>query len=181
MDVIQAIKEKASLVDVVSEYTALRKRGSRLVGLCPLHNEKTPSFSIDEEKQLFHCFGCNTGGDVIAFLMKVEGLSFKQTLAKLCERHGIEYAEGRGATTATPSSSAPAITRPAKREQLFYELDPCPFCGRSLGDVKLITCPCIYVHCYCCSADGPVTATEEGAVELWNRRVPVIAKQEVQT
>ena len=168
MDVILEVKDRASLVDVVSEYTSLKKRGSRWIGLCPLHAERTPSFSVDEDKQLFHCFGCNTGGDVITFLMKADGLTFRQALEKLCERHGIPYTEFRGARPLP--SRPPRVTNPNKWSEIVKGLVLCPFCGSGGDEVLLITRPCFYVHCYHCSADGPVTQEAIDATALWNRR-----------
>ncbi len=73
------------LVDLVSRYVQLKKTGSNYVGLCPFHNEKTPSFTVSESKQLFHCFGCGEGGDVISFIMKIENLSFVEAVKFLAD------------------------------------------------------------------------------------------------
>ncbi|MDX1660104.1 MAG: CHC2 zinc finger domain-containing protein, partial [Nitriliruptorales bacterium] len=73
-DDIEALRERADIVDVVSDHTKLQRAGSRWKGLCPFHSEKTPSFTVDPAKNLFHCFGCNEGGDIYHFLMKIEGL-----------------------------------------------------------------------------------------------------------
>lgn len=72
-----------SLVEIASRYTDLKRRGRRWMGLCPLHSEKTASFTVDEEKQLFFCFGCQQGGDAINFIRKIEGVSFREALAIL--------------------------------------------------------------------------------------------------
>ena len=66
---IEEIRNSVSIVDVISEYVPLRKRGKNYIGLCPFHSEKTPSFTVTEEKQIFHCFGCHAGGNVFKFLM----------------------------------------------------------------------------------------------------------------
>ena len=66
---IEEIRNSISIVDVISEYVQLRKRGKNYIGLCPFHNEKTPSFTVTEEKQIYHCFGCHEGGNVFKFLM----------------------------------------------------------------------------------------------------------------
>ena len=76
MDVIDQIKNTASIVDIASQYTTLRRRGKKHLGLCPFHSEKTPSFTVDEDKQIFHCFGCNIGGDLFTLVMEKENLSF---------------------------------------------------------------------------------------------------------
>lgn len=87
---IDTIRSSVDIVDVVSEYVQLTKRGRNYFGLCPFHGEQTPSFSVAQEKQIFHCFGCGAGGNVMTFLMDIEGLSFQQTVAKLAARAGIE-------------------------------------------------------------------------------------------
>jgi DNA primase len=75
-DTIQRIKNAANIVDVISEYVVLKKAGRNHLGLCPFHAEKTPSFTVSPEKQMFYCFGCHVGGNVFSFLMQKEGLSF---------------------------------------------------------------------------------------------------------
>ncbi len=90
MDFAQHVKTQVDIVRVVGDYVRLRKQGSqRWVGLCPFHNEKTPSFSVHEGHQFFKCFGCGKGGDVFHFLMELEGLSFFEALKSLAEQHGI--------------------------------------------------------------------------------------------
>ena len=74
---------KPSIVEVLSSYTNLRRQGREYLGICPLHREKTASFYVNEEKGVAHCFGCQWSGDVIAFIQKIEGLSFKETLDHL--------------------------------------------------------------------------------------------------
>ena len=74
---------RPSITLVVSRYVDLKRAGRELRGLCPLHTEKTPSFTVNEEKGVFHCFGCLEGGDVITFIQKVEGMNFKEAFAHL--------------------------------------------------------------------------------------------------
>lgn len=74
---------RLSIVDVVARYTSLRRSGREYLGLCPFHSEKTPSFSVNEEKGVFHCFGCGESGDLIRFIEKIEGISFLEALALL--------------------------------------------------------------------------------------------------
>jgi len=99
---VEAIKRRLSLKEVVSRYVALKPAGrGRWKGLCPFHQEKTPSFYVDEEKGLFHCFGCKAGGDLFAFVERIEGLDFMGALERLAEEAGVEI----------PKASAPARRR----------------------------------------------------------------------
>ena len=92
---IEEIRASANIVDIISEYVQLRKRGKNYIGLCPFHNEKTPSFTVSDEKQIFHCFGCHAGGNVYKFLMDYEKISFVEAVQELAERQGIplEFSE----------------------------------------------------------------------------------------
>ncbi|MEW5900672.1 MAG: DNA primase [Acidobacteriota bacterium] len=89
MEIIDQIRQVANIVDIASQYTTLRKRGRKHVGLCPFHSEKDPSFTVDADKQLFHCFGCGVGGDIFTLIMEKENLSFPEALNHLCERYHI--------------------------------------------------------------------------------------------
>ncbi len=88
-DKIADIKNAADIVDIVSEAVILKKSGKNYLGLCPFHQEKTPSFTVSPDKQIFHCFGCNEGGNVFTFLMKHQGLSFPEAVRTLARRYGI--------------------------------------------------------------------------------------------
>ena len=90
MSVIDLIKSKVKLSDVVSRRVKLTKRGNDIVGLCPFHNEKTPSFSVSDEKGLYYCFGCGAGGDVIQFTCDINALDFKGAVNYLAEMYGID-------------------------------------------------------------------------------------------
>lgn len=94
---VDRVRSAADVSKLVGEYVHLRKSGRRLAGLCPFHAEKTPSFYVDEQKQLFHCFGCGAGGDVFKFLMLHEKLDFREALEMLAERNGIEIPRVRQA------------------------------------------------------------------------------------
>ncbi len=87
--VIEQVRNSNDIVDVISEYVQLTKRGRNFFGLCPFHGEQTPSFSVTQEKQIFHCFGCGAGGNVITFLMDIENLSFHEAVSKLGNRVGL--------------------------------------------------------------------------------------------
>ena len=89
-DKISEIKHAADIVDIVSEAVLLKKAGKNFIGLCPFHTEKTPSFTVSPDKQIFYCFGCGTGGNVFRFLMKHEGLSFPEIARQLAKRYGID-------------------------------------------------------------------------------------------
>ncbi len=89
MSVIDEVKQKTDIVEVVSRYVSLKKAGRNLAGLCPFHSEKHPSFFVYPEQQSWHCFGCNTGGDVFSFVMKKESMDFGETLRLLAERAGV--------------------------------------------------------------------------------------------
>lgn len=96
---IQEVREKARIDDVVSQYVTLRNAGGgSMKGLCPFHDEKSPSFQVTPARQMFYCFGCQTGGDVISFVMKIDGLGFTETVERLAEKYGVplEREEGDG-------------------------------------------------------------------------------------
>jgi DNA primase len=88
--VLEDIKERIDIVDFISGYVQLRKSGQNWKGLCPFHTEKTPSFMVSQAKQIYHCFGCGAGGDVIGFLVNYERMSFPEALQVLAERAGIQ-------------------------------------------------------------------------------------------
>ena len=90
---VQTIIDRADIVDVVSRYVKLRKSGANYFGLCPFHGEKTPSFSVSPDKQIFHCFGCSEGGGVISFIMKIESLNFQEAVKFLADMYGMEMPE----------------------------------------------------------------------------------------
>ncbi|MGG0667585.1 DNA primase [Sporosarcina koreensis] len=89
-ETIEEIRSKTDIVDLVGEYVQLTKRGRNWFGLCPFHGENTPSFSVSEDKQIFHCFGCGAGGNAITFVMDIENSPFTEAISKLAVRAGIE-------------------------------------------------------------------------------------------
>ena len=89
MSTIDEVKQKTDIASIVSQYITLKKAGRNLVGLCPFHGERNPSFFVYPEQQSWHCFGCNTGGDVFSFLMKKENLDFGEALRLLAQRAGV--------------------------------------------------------------------------------------------
>ena len=92
-ELVEEIRSKNDIVDVISGYVKLQKKGSSYFGLCPFHNEKSPSFSVSRQKQMYYCFGCGAGGNVITFLMEYENYSFQEALKVLADRVGIELPE----------------------------------------------------------------------------------------
>ena len=87
---LERVKQTADIVEVISAHTDLRRQGARMVGLCPFHDERTPSFSVDPQEKLYHCFGCGVGGDVIKFVEEKEGLGFADAVELLADRYGVE-------------------------------------------------------------------------------------------
>lgn len=90
---ITEIREKASIVAVVSDFLSLKKSGKNYLGLCPFHGERTPSFTVNEEKGIFHCFGCGAGGSVFNFLMRAKGITFPEAVKEVAKRYGIALPE----------------------------------------------------------------------------------------
>ncbi len=95
-EAIRTVRERASLSEVVSDVIALRRRGRSAVGLCPFHAEKTPSFTVSEERGFFHCFGCGEHGDVFGFVMKTQALTFPEAVRRVADRFGVPLPEEAG-------------------------------------------------------------------------------------
>lgn len=93
-DFLSELRMRCDIESIVSQYVVLKKQGRGYVGLCPFHSEKTPSFSVSPDKQLFYCFGCSSGGDVITFIMKIENLTYPEAVAFLAEKVGLPIPEG---------------------------------------------------------------------------------------
>jgi len=94
-DSLERVKQAVDIVEVVSAHTDLRRQGARMVGLCPFHDERTPSFSVDPQEKLYHCFGCGVGGDAIKFVEEKEGLGFAEAVELLADRYGVELERER--------------------------------------------------------------------------------------
>jgi DNA primase len=92
-EVIEEIRQRADIIEVISDYVTLKKAGTNYKGLCPFHQEKTPSFTVSQEKQLFHCFGCGIGGNIFTFFMKYEQVAFAEAARALAQRYGIRIPE----------------------------------------------------------------------------------------
>lgn len=89
-EILNEVRQSNDIVDVISQYVHLKRSGRNFFGLCPFHNEKSPSFSVSPDKQIFHCFGCGVGGNVITFVSQIEGLNFVETVQMLAERANIQ-------------------------------------------------------------------------------------------
>ena len=89
-ELIEEVRMKNDIVDVISSYVRLSKKGNSWFGLCPFHNEKSPSFSVSRDKQMYYCFGCGAGGNVFTFLMEYEHYTFTEALQHLAQRAGVD-------------------------------------------------------------------------------------------
>lgn len=96
-DKIEEVRSRADIVEIVGAHVRLRRTGRNFTGLCPFHQEKTPSFSVNAERGFFHCFGCGAGGTVFNFIMKMEGLTFPEAVRQVAQRYGIEIPETENA------------------------------------------------------------------------------------
>ncbi|MGL1894041.1 MAG: DNA primase [Spirochaetaceae bacterium] len=115
---IQEISDKASIVNIVSEYTALKSKGDKFWGCCPFHNEKTPSFTVTEDKNMFYCFGCQKGGSIFNFIMEIEHMSFVDSVMHLAQKTGVSV---------ELNSNSENIEQVTKRESLIKLYEKC--CG----------------------------------------------------
>ncbi len=118
-DAVAEIKERLSIVDVVGQHVKLTKAGKSLTGLCPFHKEKTPSFHVSVDRGTYHCFGCGEGGDIFAFIEKVEGVDFKTALKQLAERAGVTLEQYRG-VPAEDTSKKDRLREAMARAAQFY-------------------------------------------------------------
>jgi DNA primase len=111
---VSEIRDRSSILEVVSDYVNLKKTGKNYKGLCPFHSEKTPSFMVNEEKQIFHCFGCGAGGDVFTFLMKVGHFSFPQAVEELAKRYGVRL---------PPRELSPAKKKEMDKREILFQIN----------------------------------------------------------
>lgn len=114
-ELLDEIKSKNDIIDIVSQYVVLKRSGRNYIGLCPFHKEKSPSFCVSPDKQIFHCFGCGVGGNVIHFIGKIENLNFIESLELLANRAGIEL----------PKSENAEDDRISRLKSRVYELNKC--------------------------------------------------------
>lgn len=123
-NVIDSIREQSNIVDVIGQYVQLKKSGKNYLGLCPFHNEKTPSFSVAEDKQIFHCFGCGKGGNVFRFIEEIEHIPFSEAVLKVAdlEQIPIDNALRQINHETGESSSSPAIQLHEKAVQFYHHI-----------------------------------------------------------
>jgi len=124
-DKLEEIRARANIVEVIGAHVRLKPAGRNFVGLCPFHDEKTPSFSVNPERGFFHCFGCGAGGSVFNFIMRAEGLNFPETVESLARRYGVSLPE-RGGDGARARASARRRSAPTRSRRIFLRT----FCGR---------------------------------------------------
>ena len=121
-DAVVEIKSRLDIIDVIGAYVRLQKSGREYKGLCPFHGEKTPSFMVNQERQVFHCHGCNEGGDILTFVQKIERLDFRETLEMLAERAGVELTrDGDGGERRDAARKRKLAIDLHGRAQAFYE------------------------------------------------------------
>jgi DNA primase len=118
-DKLEEIRTRADIVEVIGAHVRLKRAGRNFVGLCPFHNEKTPSFSVNSERGFFHCFGCGAGGTVFNFVMRTEGLSFPEAIESLARRYGVTLPE-RGSETGPGAGERDAALRANQTAAEFF-------------------------------------------------------------
>lgn len=119
-ELVEEVRAKNDIVDVISGYVKLQKKGSSYFGLCPFHNEKSPSFSVSRQKQMYYCFGCGAGGNVFTFLMEYENYSFLEALKFLADRAGVELPEEDHSKEARQRADTKAILLEINKEAARY-------------------------------------------------------------
>ena len=112
-EIINEVRQTNDIVDVISQYVTLKRSGRNFLGLCPFHKEKTPSFSVSPDKQIFHCFGCGVGGNVVHFVSKIENLNFKESLEMLADKAGM----------ALPTSNVEVDSKKQQLKEKVYKIN----------------------------------------------------------
>jgi len=118
------VREKTPIADVIGEHVQLRNAGGgNLKGICPFHDEKSPSLSVSPARGLYHCFGCGAGGDVIRFVQNIEHLDFAESVERLAARSGIQlrYVEGAGGPRRQPGQRARLVEAHAEAQRFYAE------------------------------------------------------------
>ena len=117
---IEAVRSRADLVEIIGAHVQLRRSGRNFIGLCPFHQEKTPSFSVNAERGFFHCFGCGAGGSVFDFVMQMEGLTFAEALQSLARRYGITLAASEHEFPGVPSGERDSLRNATQAAAEFF-------------------------------------------------------------
>ena len=112
-EVVEEVRTKNDIVSIIGQYVKLKRSGANYVGLCPFHNEKTPSFSVSPSKQMYYCFGCHKGGTVFHFLMDFENMTFQEAMTALAQRAGVEL---------PPVEYSPHAREKAQKRDLLLKL-----------------------------------------------------------
>lgn len=132
---LEQLRANTDIESVISPYVNLRRRGKNLVGLCPFHNEKTPSFTVYPENGSFYCFGCGVGGDAITFVRRMENLDYMEAVKQLADRAGMALPED--GYDDTLAKSAPPFWRRTARLRSFFTLSSLPTEADMLSTISL--------------------------------------------
>lgn len=134
-DLIEEVISVCDIVDVISEYVPLKKSGRNFMGLCPFHREKSPSFCVSQDKQIFKCFGCSVGGNVISFIMKIENLEFWESVELLAERAHIDLRRYEVKTFNRSNENNAIIDMPSKETMFNISKDIALFYNKTLNEI----------------------------------------------
>jgi DNA primase len=118
--IIDEVRDTANIVEIISGFVALKQAGTIFKGLCPFHAEKTPSFTVNPERRIFHCFGCGVGGNVFSFLMKQKGISFPEAVTELAERYGIDLPQINRTEARAAKSTKTALYQAITLAEKFF-------------------------------------------------------------
>ena len=119
-EVIEEVRTKNDIVDVISGYVRLQRKGSSYFGLCPFHNEKSPSFSVSPSKQMYYCFGCGAGGNVFNFIMEYENFTFIEAVKYLADRAGVKLPEQEYSKEARAAADLKTILLEVNKKAAAY-------------------------------------------------------------
>ena len=118
---IEDIRSQSDIVEIVSKYVLLKQSGKNYKGLCPFHSEKTPSFTVSYDKQIYHCFGCGAGGNVFKFLMEVEDLSFVDAVKKLATQCGLTLPVSKPSQASAKLNERETLLGINQKAQTYFE------------------------------------------------------------
>lgn len=169
---ITEVKNAADIVDIIADAVVLKKAGKNYLGLCPFHSEKTPSFSVSPDKQIFHCFGCGTGGNVFTFIMKHQGLAFPDAVKSLAGRYGIDLPEER---------MSPGKRQEMSQREMLYKLNRTAmgFYRDCLKDPRVGRQAAVYLHGRGFDTDAMVHFGIGYAPDAWDHLVRFLRGRKV--